>query len=324
MNNQIIELDPDTYQRHLIHGEGRTWAETNCYVDVWIELLHALGQEPIAVMPFTLAIDFEGDQWTFFKPPLLDIYELYRIDVQELAVWKPLVEHIQEQVARGRPVLVELDSYFLPDTVGTAYKLAHTKSTVAVNEIDPERRHMGYFHNQGYYHVDGDDFLDVFRLRTEPDPAFLPPYVEFAKIRDSSKSDDQDLTERSLGLLRKHLRLVPETNPFANFKQRFEQELGWLLEQDLETFHQYSFATLRQYGACFELSHTYLQWLSEKGESGLEDVAGAFRDISEGAKALQFQLARAISRRKNLDLSALDLMGECWARGISGLNERYL
>ena len=64
---RIRELDPATYERHLIHGEGRTWAETNCYVDVLVELLHGLGFEPLASLPFTLRIDFEGDQWTFFK-----------------------------------------------------------------------------------------------------------------------------------------------------------------------------------------------------------------------------------------------------------------
>ena len=139
---QILALNPETYQRHRIHTQERDWAETNCYVDIWIELLHALGHEPIAAMPYTLAIDFEGDQWTFFKFPLSDIYDLYGIDVQELAVWKPLVTHVEEQVATGKPVLVELDSYFLPDTAGTAYKLAHVKSTVAITEIEIGRAHV--------------------------------------------------------------------------------------------------------------------------------------------------------------------------------------
>ena len=139
MMKRVLALDPGTYQRHPIHGEGRIWAETNCYADVWIELLHALGHEPIAALPFTFAIDFEGDQWTFFKFPLADLYELYGLDVHELAIWRPLVVHIEEQLERGRPVLVELDSYFLPDTAGTAYRLAHVKSTVAVVEIDVAR-----------------------------------------------------------------------------------------------------------------------------------------------------------------------------------------
>jgi hypothetical protein len=64
---RILDLDPATYERHLIHGEGRTWAETNCYTDVVVELLHGLGFEPIAALPFTLTIDLDVDQWTFFK-----------------------------------------------------------------------------------------------------------------------------------------------------------------------------------------------------------------------------------------------------------------
>src|SRR5207302_5072476 len=131
MMQQILPLDPAHYQRHRIHGANRVWAETNCYVDVWVELLHAWGFEPVAALPFTVAIDFEGDQWTFFKFPLADLLELYGLDVQELAIWRPLVAHVEQQVALGRAVLVELDSYCLPDTAGAAYGLAHMKSTVA-------------------------------------------------------------------------------------------------------------------------------------------------------------------------------------------------
>ena len=60
-------LDPKTYVPHALHQGERSWAETNCYVDLWIEVLHANGMEPLACMPFTVEIDFEGDQWTFFK-----------------------------------------------------------------------------------------------------------------------------------------------------------------------------------------------------------------------------------------------------------------
>src|SRR5207253_8592962 len=91
MMRQILPLDPARYRRHAIHGENRVWAETNCYVDVWVELLHAWGFDPVAALSFTLAIDFEGDQWTFFKYPLGDLYQLYGLDVQELAIWRPLV-----------------------------------------------------------------------------------------------------------------------------------------------------------------------------------------------------------------------------------------
>ena len=44
------------YVRHALHAEGCTWLEKNCYVDIWIELLHALKLEPLAMLPFTLAV----------------------------------------------------------------------------------------------------------------------------------------------------------------------------------------------------------------------------------------------------------------------------
>jgi hypothetical protein len=317
---QVLELDPKTYQRHPIHGEDRVWAETNCYVDLWVELAHAFGREPNAALPFTFTIDFEGDQWTFFKFPLLDLHELFGFDVQELAIWRPLVEHIEEQVGRGRPVLVEVDSFYLPDTTGTAYKNQHVKTTIGVVKIDVEGRRLGYFHNQGYFELTGDDFLDILRIREPADPAMLPPYVEFVKVREGANGD---LLQKSLGLLKKHLELVPSTNPFRSFKTRFEKDLDALMHESIETFHQYSFATLRQYGACYELCATYLQWLTEQGEQGLEELRQTFLSLSEGAKALQFQLARAMARKKPLDLTTLDTMAETWERGIAGLKARY-
>jgi hypothetical protein len=80
---------------------------------------------------------------------------------------------------------------------------------------------MGYFHNQGYYEVEGDDFLDVLRLRGEPDPAFLAPHVELVKIRPGA--DARALLPRSLCLLRRHLAAAPADNPFPRFRARLER-----------------------------------------------------------------------------------------------------
>jgi hypothetical protein len=321
---QIMPLDPTSYRRHPIHGENRTWAETNCYTDVIVELLHSLGCEPRATLPFTLTIDFEGDQWTFFKYPDSDLLELYGLDIQELAVWRPLVQHIEDQIAVGHPVLVELDSYFMPDTAGSAYKLAHMKSTVAVNEIDIENRHLGYFHNQGYYHLDGQDFTDIFQLDGLVHERVLPPYIEFVKKAPRFQTlTAPQLTAASLGLLKKHLQRVPQTNPFIPFKEKFNRDLDWLMTADIGVFHAYSFATLRQYGACFELSETYLRWLEEQGENGLTAAIEAFQQISQQTKAFQFQLARSMARKKPLDLSPLDNMAEHWQRGMHDLMQRY-
>jgi hypothetical protein len=216
---RIRHIDAASYQRHPIHGENRIWAETNCYADLLIEQLHALEMEPIAALPFTLAIDFEGDQWTFFKFPDADIYQLFGIDIQELAIWRPMVDHIEDQIAAGHPVMIELDSFFLPDTAGTAYKLGHVKSTVGVNEIDVAARHLGYFHNQGYFTLSGDDFRDLFQLDGLVHERMLPPYVEYLKFAPGfQRLTAAQLTEASMFLLKQHLGRVPQSNPFIRFK----------------------------------------------------------------------------------------------------------
>lgn len=321
---QILPLDPATYQRHSIHGENRTWAETNCYSDVIIELLHGLGHEPVAALPFTLAIDFEGDQWTFFKFPPADLLELYGFDIQELAPWRPLVDHIEEQVGAGRPVLVELDSYYLPDTSGTAYRLAHVKSTVAVNEIDIGNLRLGYFHNQGYHVLENGDFIDIFQMEGLVHERMLPPYIEYVKKAPHFTPLSQAaLVEASRALLGRHLGRIPERNPFPAFKAKFQQDLDWLLTTDIDVFHAYSFVTLRQYGACFELAGTCLGWLTAQGVDHLAPAQAAFDQISQTTKAFQFQLARSMARRKAIDLSPLDTMAERWEEAMGGLVRQF-
>jgi len=320
---QVAALDPATFVRHRIHTDERDWAETNCYTDVMVELLHGLGFEPRAMLAYTLAIDFEGDQWTFFKPPLADLDRLYGMDVQELALWKPLASHLEEQVALGRPVMVELDSFYLPDTSGTTYRTTHQKSGVAVNAIDIEREYLGYFHNQGYYSLEGEDFREVLGVGGPAHERVLPPYCEFIKWRPGFHAPRAArLAEESTALLRAHAQRLPRTNPFPRFRERFAADLAWLLASGIEVFHKYSFATLRQYGACFELAHTYLRWLGEQGIGGLETTAAACAEISHATKAFQFQLARSMARRRPLDLTPLEAMAGHWDRGMSALKAR--
>ena len=321
---KILSLQPETYRRHLIHGEERTWSETNCYTDLLIEQLHALGHEPIAALPFTLRADFEGDQWTFFKFPHSDLIELYGIDIQELAIWRPLVLHIEELISLGRPAVVELDSFFLPDTAGTAYKIAHKKSSVSINEIDVPGFKLGYFHNSSYYELSGQDFIDIFQLNGLVHDRMLPPYFEYLKRDREVHLSQKEVLNISLSLLKKNCVLIPKNNPFIAFKERFSKDLEWLMKEEAGVFHDYSFATLRQFGACFELAETYFRWLSSQDGSDLSVIINAFQAISQMAKTYQFQLARAMARKKQLDLTPLDLMAEHWRVGMEAVKERYV
>ena len=54
----LFGLDPATYRPHELHTGERVYLETNCYMDVIIELLHARGDEPLAAMGTTVRLDF--------------------------------------------------------------------------------------------------------------------------------------------------------------------------------------------------------------------------------------------------------------------------
>lgn len=150
------------FRPHLLHHPERHWPETNCYVDLWIEVLNARGLDPLAMLAFTVRQDFEGDQFTFFKVPLEDLERLYGVSVTELAVFDDLEKHLVEQLERGRLPLVELDGMYLPDTDGVTYRTGHSKTTIAPVEINTASKRMTYFHNAGFFALEGDDYDGVF------------------------------------------------------------------------------------------------------------------------------------------------------------------
>jgi hypothetical protein len=316
-------LDARTYSRHTLHKIDRAWSETNCYIDVWIEMVHALGLEPMACLPFTLAIDFEGDQWTFAKPAHADLFVLYGIDVQELNFWRALEDHALEQVGRERFVLAELDAFYLPDTHGTDYRTKHTKTTVGINLIDPAAQRMGYFHNAGYFEVIGEDYARLFPTGPAPE-GMLPPYVEFAKVSDLRRVSDEILVKESLRVLRNHLLRVPTHNPGVAFARCFLQDVERLQSGQLPDYNAYAFATLRQLGSAFELAAHYLAWLERHGEPDLAPISNEFEQISSTAKAMVLKTARAIMTRKMADFGPmLDTISSSWASGTERLQARY-
>lgn len=93
---------------------------------------------------------------------------MYGIEIDEFNLWEFLVEHIESQIAFKRICLVELDSFYLPDTKGTAYQLLHTKTTVGINKFDLKNKKAEYFHNQGYYEQKAVTLIMHFKLMEAP------------------------------------------------------------------------------------------------------------------------------------------------------------
>ena len=304
---------PTVAPRHALHTDPRAWPETNCYADLWIEVLHALGHEPRAAFGFTVAQEWEGDHFTFFKPPLEDLERLYGLRVDELAIYDDVPAHVAGQVARGRLVAVEVDGFFLPDTAGVSYRVEHGKTTVAVAAIDLAARTLDYFHGPGRFSLAGEDFEGVFLTGAPEDRPFLP-YVEV--IKPGAAKAPADLHAEARGVLARHVARAPADNPVRAFQAELPAQVAALAERPFAMFHKYAFNTLRQLGANFELLATHLEWLG--GDPA--QAAPSAQRIADVAKAVQFQLARALARRRfDALVPALDPAAEAWDALIARL-----
>jgi hypothetical protein len=296
--------DPAAYEPHALHRDPRNYPETNCYTDTLIELLHGHGLEPLAGLGHLVRTDFEGDQFTFFKMPQQDLEHGFGVDIHEMQPVGALTEQIAAQLAHGRTMTVELDSYFLPDVAATDYRRNHVKSTVAIEAIDLEGERLHYFHNLGLHELSGEDYRGIFHLDGAPDE-LLPPYLELVRFDLAPPAP-----EFARDALRHHLRLRPGDNPFGRFGSRLEADLPRLLEGDLDDFHAYAFATVRMAGASFELLQAHVQWLFGEPLEPLDRIV-------EASKVLSFRLAR---RRAFDPAPAIAGMAEAWAEAMAALD----
>jgi Domain of unknown function (DUF1839) len=311
----LLGLDPASYRPHSLHAPERTYSETNCYADIVIELLHARGDEPLAAMAATVRMDFEGDQWTFFKPPPEDLELLFGLDIHEMQPYRPLPDQAAELIEQGRTLIAELDSWYLPDTAATSYRREHVKSSVIVEAIDREREHMRYFHAGGLYELSGEDYLGVFRLGRPFSEDVLPPYTEIVRFDAGPRLQGQDLREAAHERLRHHLAKRPRTNPFARFGEQLQRDLPRLLAGDAEDYHAYAFATVRMAGSGFEAAASHVDWLLGEGQ----EISAVLARIVEGCKALSFRLAR---RRAFEPEDAIGQLAAAWDEALTRLEDK--
>jgi hypothetical protein len=310
----LLNLDPASYEPHFLHGADRAYPETNCYTDILIELLHASGTEPLAMLGCTLSVDFEGDQWTFFKPRPEEMEALYGLDIHEMQPYRPLPDQLVEQIGMGRTMIVEFDSWFLPDTAATSYRSGHVKTSVAVESIDPEAQVLRYFHNAGYHQLEGEDYRGIFRLDHEYSADVLPPYTELARLDAGVRLEGEGLRARARELLAANAARRPADNPFERFGAGLVAELPNLLGGDAQRYHDYAFATVRMVGSAFDVAASYVDWVL--GDAGAP-AAERMREIVAGSKTLSFKLAR---RREFDPAPAVEVLAGAWSAAFAELD----
>lgn len=317
----IPGLSAAGYVRHVTHAEDRIWLEKNCYVDVMIEMLHALGMEPLAALGFCAAIDFEGDNFTFYKPNHEELRVMFGVDIQEMNCWLPLIEHAEHHLGEGKLLSTEADSFWLPDTSGTDYRRNHVKSTIILADLDRSDRRVGYFHNAGYFELRDEDFDALFRLNVAADPTVLPFFAELVRTDRMQRPPDATLRALAAQRLAVHLGRRPTDNPIRRFEQRFVQDLPAMQQRGLPFYHAWAFATTRQLGSSLELLAMHVEWLSV-AQPALAPAHVAFRSASQTAKTFILKAARAVNAKRPFDSAPIFAeMAESWASGMRTLDQ---
>lgn len=318
------QLDVPSYTQSPLHGGARTWTETNCYIDIWIELVHLLGlaAEPAGVCAFSA--DSLPGQWSFLKYQPEDLRALYGIEVAEFNPWKDMEEHVLEMMAAGHLITLETDSWYLPDTAGVAYQLDHVKSSIMPLRIDPAARRLTYLHNAGLYQLEGVDYDGVFSKPGTSNVA-PQPYVELVRV-DRLDRDVETLPRRTVALAREHLARRPADNPVARFADQVRTIAPTLPERGFDYFHKFSFAYTRQLGLTAQNAADACRWLAsqtidpdvltDQQRSELASAATSFDVVSQEMKNLQFALARVTGGRKKDIEPALTLVTDQWDEAV--------
>jgi hypothetical protein len=241
-----------------------------------------------------LSAQYECDQWTFCKPTASELASLYGVRIEELNVWRSLIEQVRAQVDAGRLVLVEADAFYLPDTAGVSYGIAHQKTTIGVRSLDLAARRMEYFHNAGAFSLGGDDFDGVFDTRVTA--AALPPFAELADFSRLTPINDAALYACAGSLAQQRLHALPADNPYEGWARAADAQLHDLAARDLANFHAWAFATVRQAGSMSELTAVWCDWMRARSvpahAARWHDAAAAMAQIAQTLAAQQFRLAR--------------------------------
>jgi hypothetical protein len=322
--SRVIALDPlrmraRRHHTHALHRGERIWHDGAGLADLWIELLHGKGFEPRAALAFTVAQDFEDDQFTLGRVPPEDIERLYGLQVQELSVFDSLEDRALVQTRRANIVLVEVDAFYLPDTHALSYHREHVKTTIGIDVIDPNARRLGYFHHTGYHLLDGDDYDGVLNAHDADHARALFPHVEFVK-RVHDAFTGTPLAEASSDLLCAHLLRRPANNPIARWRAAFPEHVDTMLERGASYASLYAHNVMRQLGSNFELLAHYLQWMREQGFDIPLQTHTSARKLASEAMAMQCRLARAVTRGKHDHCDAcFDVMEEAYDRVVPPL-----
>src|SRR5690606_20628964 len=230
----------------------------------------------------------------------------------EMNVWRRPVDHLEDNAAAGLLSTIEVDAFWLPDTEGTGYRESRSKTTIVPNLIDRDTGTLEYFHNSGYHVLTGEDFRGVFGL-DEPVPTW-PPYLEQVRLDAAQPQCDAFDT-----VVLRHLRMRAGSNPVRELGERVLADIDPIRTGGMDVFHPWTFGVLRQCGATAELAADVSVYMDGRGYPGAAAAADGFRAVAEGAKSVQFRMARAARGRSVDPGDQLTAMADAWEDAMAAV-----
>ena len=91
----------------------------------------------------------------------------------------------------------------------------------------------------------------------------LPFYAELIRADRGVRRSATELARIARSLLVTHVQRRPERNPIEHFGRRFAADLSSIQARGLAFYHQFAFATIRQFGAAYELLAQHLRWIAK-------------------------------------------------------------
>jgi hypothetical protein len=212
-------------------------------------------------------------------------------------------------------MIIEADSFYMPDRAATSYRRSHVKSSIAIEAIDQPGERLRYFHGPGFYELSGEDYRGIFRLGRSFSEDVLPPYAELVRFDAGRCLEGEELRRGACEMLGRQLGRRPQRNPWMAFGERLSKDLPQLLGGTDSDYHAYAFATVRQCGAAFEAARSFVEWLAFSAHANA--AAEALERQANGAKTLLFKLAR---RRAFDPAPAILQLAEDWEKGMHALD----
>lgn len=318
MKSMYPGLSMEGFVQHPLHRQDSLWSNTNCYMDVWIELLHGMGRRPEPLFAAAVAAETQVEQFEFLKVDHRDLEQVHGIRVGEYDVWTTLLEHVTTHMQAGNVIIVEADAHWLPDTRGISYGIEHTKTSIVPVHVDARNKHLVYLHNEGLHELRGDDFDYV--LGEQRSQGIVPaPYMELVRLDRLNAPDDDLAREHTIRLLKYHAGRSPVTNPVADLMDVLRSRYQWLATAGMDGYHALCFETTRQLGVVALLAAEAVRFSQV---DHLQPAAEAYLDVSKEAKALQFQLARVARGRQPAAVeSTMQTIVSQWAVAANSLQE---